>query len=210
LEAAARAETDAARRSAFAAEALATYRKAALEPWARHATDVAVFAVEEHNALLAWCANSAVAGAESFPPLPEGLRDVPDCDVRVVMSWDADETDVDIHVTEPSGEEAYYQHRRTRSGGDVSRDITDGYGPEEYMLRAARKGTYKIRAHYYASHAQAVFGPATVTATVFADWGRPNQTQTTVSARLDKEKKMIDVGEVKVPAAAAEPEKAEK
>jgi hypothetical protein len=118
--------------------------------------------------------------------------------MRVVMAWDADETDVDLHVTEPSGEEAYYGHRRTRSGGDVSEDITDGYGPEEYLLRKAPAGVYRIRAHYFASHQQTVFGPATVTATIFTDWGRPNQAFQTLSIRLDKAREMIDLGEVSI------------
>lgn len=131
-------------------------------------------------------------------PLPEGLRGLPDCDMRVVMSWDADETDVDLHVTEPSGEEAYYGHRRTRSGGDVSKDITDGYGPEEYMLRKAPSGGYRIRAHYFASHQQEVFGPATATATIFTDWGRPNQDFQTLSIRLDKAREMIELGTVQI------------
>ena len=44
------------------------------------------------------------------------------------MTWDADLTDMDLHVIEPSGEEAYYSHNRTRIGGMVSRDFTAGYG----------------------------------------------------------------------------------
>ena len=185
------------------AEALDLYRKVALTPWARHPDSISIFAVEEYNALYAWCTNSEnsslVTLHSSLPdPLPEGLRSCPDCDMRVVMSWDADETDVDLHVTEPSGEEAFYGHRRTRSGGDVSKDITDGYGPEEYMLRKAPAGNYKIRAHYFASHQQEVFGPATATATIFTDWGRPNQRFQTLSIRLDKARQMIDLGEVNI------------
>jgi hypothetical protein len=193
----------AAEAPALLAEALDLYRKVALTPWARHPDSISLFAVEEYNALYAWCTNSEnsslVARRSSLPePLPEGLRGLPDCDMRVVMSWDADETDVDLHVTEPSGEEAYYGHRRTRSGGDVSKDITDGYGPEEYLLRKAPAGNYKIRAHYYASHQQEVFGPATATATIFTDWGRSNQSFQTLSIRLDKARQMIDLGEVAI------------
>lgn len=182
------------------AEALDLYRKVALTPWARHPDSISLFAVEEYNALYAWCTNGATGGSggEAPRPLPEGLQGCPDCDMRVVMSWDADETDVDLHVTEPSGEEAYYGHRRTRSGGDVSKDITDGYGPEEYLLRKAPAGNYKIRAHYFASHQQEVFGPATATATIFTDWGRPNQRFQTLSIRLDKARQMIDLGEVAI------------
>ena len=193
----------AAEAPALLAEALDLYRKVALTPWARHPDSISLFAVEEYNALYAWCTNSEnsslVARRSSLPePLPEGLRGLPDCDMRVVMSWDADETDVDLHVTEPSGEEAYYGHRRTRSGGDVSKDITDGYGPEEYLLRKAPAGNYKIRAHYYASHQQEVFGPATATATIFTDWGRPNQAFQTLSIRLDKAREMIELGTVQI------------
>ena len=190
--------------AALLAEALDLYRKVALTPWARHPDSISLFAVEEYNALYAWCTNSAnlmkafERCASRMEPLPEGLRGLPDCDMRVVMSWDADETDVDLHVTEPSGEEAYYGHRRTRSGGDVSKDITDGYGPEEYMLRKAPAGNYKIRAHYYASHQQEVFGPATATATIFTDWGRPNQDFQTLSIRLDKAREMIELGTVQI------------
>ena len=186
--------------AAFLAEALDLYRKVALTPWARHPDSICLIAVEEHNALLAWCEAHKTGGSgdEGPRPLPEGLAGTPDCDMRVVMAWDADETDVDLHVTEPSGEEAYYGHRRTRSGGDVSKDITDGYGPEEYLLRKAPAGAYRIRAHYFASHQQAVFGPATVTATIFTDWGRPNQAFQTLSIRLDKAREMIDLGEVKI------------
>ncbi len=197
------------------AEALDLYRKVALTPWARHPDSISIFAVEEFNALYAWCTNSAnlmkaFEHSESrIEPLPEGLRGCPDCDMRVVMSWDADETDVDLHVTEPSGEEAFYGHRRTRSGGDVSKDITDGYGPEEYMLRKAPAGNYRIRAHYFASHQQAVFGPATATATIFTDWGRPNQRFQTLSIRLDKAREMIELGTVRIGADGADPSGAE-
>ena len=64
------------------------------------------------------------------------------------------------------------------------------------MIRKAPKGEYKIRAHYYASHQQSVFGPATATATVFTDWGRPNQESQTMSLRLEKAREMATIGSV--------------
>ena len=206
LDAAGRAESDKDRAAALVAEALSLYRKVVLTPWDRHPTTLSVFAAEEHNALLDWCqAHRAIAADGDAPgPLPDGLQGTPDCDLRVVLAWDADETDVDLHVTEPSGEEAYYGHRRTASGGDVSEDITDGYGPEEYLLRKAPRGAYRIRAHYFASHRQEVFGPATATATIFTDWGRPNQRFQTLSIRLDQARQMIQLGTVTVPEAAPE------
>ena len=45
-------------------------------------------------------------------------------DVRIVMTWDADNTDMDLHVVEPTGEIAYYSNKNTAIGGLVSRDFT--------------------------------------------------------------------------------------
>merc|ERR1712072_235498 len=66
---------------------------------------------------------------------------------------DTDHTDVDLHVCEPTGEEVYYGHNRSSTtGAHVSRDFTDGYGPEVYTLPKAPKGTYGVETNYYASH----------------------------------------------------------
>jgi len=119
-----------------------------------------------------------------------------DVDVRIVMSWDADATDVDLHVVEPSGEEAAYNHNRTTIGGLVSKDFTQGYGPEEYMVRRGMSGPFKIFAHYYGSRQQTVIGPATITATVFTDFGRPTQRKQVLTLRLDKPHEKADMGEI--------------
>ncbi|MBQ7190847.1 MAG: DUF2135 domain-containing protein, partial [Kiritimatiellae bacterium] len=198
---------DEAGRQAFAAgdkakarkmleEASALYHKLVKTPWQRHPESISIFAVEEYNALIAWSDAQDWGKVENprLEKLDKRLQGVLDCDMRVVMSWDADETDIDLHVTEPSGEEAFYGRHLTRKGGFVSKDITDGYGPEEYMIRKAEKGGYTVRAHYFASHQQTVFGPATVTATIFTDWARPNQKSQTLSIRLDKAKKMLELG----------------
>ncbi len=187
---------DAQTAKALLEEAEIHYRALALKPWDRHPMALSVFAVEEYNALRAWAAAQSWPenGAPKLPLLDERLDGNTDCDLRVIFSWDADETDVDLHVTEPSGEEAFYGHQRTYKGGFVSEDIVDGYGPEEYFIRVAEKGTYKIRAHFYASHAQTVFGPATLTATLYTDWGRANQAFSTLSARLEKSKEMLELG----------------
>lgn len=179
----------------FLAEACEHYTVIATTPWARRAVAVSLFAVEEMNVLRAWASAQEWEGdAPDIAPITETLDGVLDCDLRITMAWDADDTDIDIHVTEPSGEEAYYGHRRTAAGGRVSEDITDGFGPELYEIHKARKGTYVIRAHYYASHQQTVFGPATCTLTVYTDWGRENQSQTVTTTRLDKERSMVPVG----------------
>ena len=187
-------EGDADKARACAEEAGDFYRNVAFTPWQRRAEAVSLFAVEEYNVLRAWADAQKWGTAPKLESLGEGLDDVFDCDLRVTLAWDADETDIDLHVTEPSGEEAYYGHRLTHAGGRVSEDITDGYGPELYAIRRALDGEYVVRAHYYASHQQTIFGPASCTLTVYTDWGRPTQKQTVTSTRLENEKEMIHVG----------------
>jgi uncharacterized protein YfaP (DUF2135 family) len=57
---------------------------------------------------------------------------------------------------------AIFRSPRTRSGGDPSRDFTGGYGPEVFTIRRPVPGTYVVKTHYYANHAQKVLGPVTV------------------------------------------------
>merc|ERR1712124_27281 len=53
----------------------------------------------------------------------------------------------------PGDLNVYYGHRLSETtGGQVSRDFTDGYGPEVYTLPKALKGKYSIETKYFASH----------------------------------------------------------
>ncbi len=76
--------------------------------------------------------------------------EIPRVDLQVLLFWDTDGTDVDLHVTEPSGEIINYTNPvSSKSGGRLDRDDTDGYGPEIFSLGAAPAGQYEIAAHYY-------------------------------------------------------------
>ena len=179
-------------------EAMNLFVKVALTPWNRHGDSIPVFALEELNALVAWIHRQEWKdGAKpAIPDYAEEFRDNLDTDIRIVMAWDADATDIDLHVVEPGGEEAFYGHNRTARGGLVSRDITDGYGPEEYLVHAAPHGAYAIQAKYYGSRQQTLVGAATVTATVFTDWGRAEEQRRTLALRLDKPHDMVDIGTI--------------
>jgi hypothetical protein len=186
-------------------EALLLLKKACFESHARKSGrstndfQTAVIALEELNGLIAWCeAQTWEEGQKPEIPTfdPVYRRDLP-VKLRIVMSWDADETDIDLHVLEPNGEEAYYGHRRTSEGGFVSEDVTTGYGPEEYLKKEVEAGSYKILANYFASHQTALTGATTVTATVYTDWGTVNEKRKIISFRLDKPKTKFTIGEVK-------------
>lgn len=186
-------------------EALLLLKKACFESHARKSGrstndfQTAVIALEELNGLIAWCeAQTWEDGQKPEIPTfdPVYRRDLP-VKLRIVMSWDADETDIDLHVLEPNGEEAYYGHRRTSEGGFVSEDVTTGYGPEEYLKKEVKVGSYKILANYFASHQTALTGATTVTATIYTDWGTANEKRKIISFRLDKPKTKFTIGEVK-------------
>jgi Ca-activated chloride channel homolog len=157
--------------------------------------EIEVIALMELNALWA-------DGARRFPndkidfPVDKRLRKLLDLDVRILLTWDADLTDMDLHLTEPSGEVAMYNHNLTRIGGLVSRDFTQGYGPEEYCLHKAMRGSYKIEVNYFGSRAVQLTGPVTVQAEVITHFGRPNETRKNLTLRLEDKKETVLVGEV--------------
>ena len=186
-------------------EAMRLFHEAAFTDFARRSArrsndlQVAIVSLEELNALVAWCQAQEWRGdCPSAPKIDEAFRrDLP-MDLRIVMSWDADETDLDIHVLEPDGEEAYYGHRRTSQGGFVGEDVTTGYGPEEYLRKTADKGVYKVLSNYFASHQQALTGAVTVSATVYTNWARKDERRQILTLRLDKPKDKHMIGEITV------------
>jgi tetratricopeptide (TPR) repeat protein len=161
---------------------------------------VSIVALEELNGLIAW--TEAQNWAQGMKPKVPGFdaayrRDLP-VKLRIVMSWDADETDIDIHVLEPNGEEAFYGHRRTAEGGFVSEDVTTGYGPEEYLKKDLERGVYKICSNYFASHQTSLTGAATITVCVYTDWGSKEEKFKLITFRLDKPKNKLLIGEVEL------------
>lgn len=97
-------------------------------------------------------------------------------DLLVTITWNTDNTDVDLHVIEPSGEECYYKHSRTRSGGRLTQDVTQGYGPEMYTLARAPRGMYRIRAKYFAADANRASARTKVYVSVYRYWGTAKET----------------------------------
>ncbi|MBN1908832.1 MAG: DUF2135 domain-containing protein [Pirellulales bacterium] len=163
-----------------------------LRHWDGRFEEIEVMALEEINHILPKAKEAGVSTSQLDPRLVKLL----DVDIRIVMTWHADQTDIDLWVTEPSGEKAYYQHNRTTIGGLVSRDFTGGYGPEEYLVRRAAKGKYKIEANYYGSRAVRLLGPVTVQVDVYTNYGRKNEQKKSLTLRLEEEKKTATIGEI--------------
>jgi hypothetical protein len=99
-------------------------------------------------------------------------------DLRVSISWNTDSTDVDLWVIEPGpdGEKCMYNHNRTKIGGELSQDQTQGYGPERYRLAKAPKGEFVIVVHYFAANPNLLGGETHVQVVITRFAGTPRET----------------------------------
>lgn len=72
-------------------------------------------------------------------------------DITIRLDWSrhSGRTDIDLHVVDPYGEEIYFNHMRSASGGYLDRDDVVGPGPEHIRWTTAPTGLYKIYVHYY-------------------------------------------------------------
>lgn len=134
--------------------------------------------------------------ARLIVPFPAGLVKNLSCGTRILMTWDTDETDMDLWVTEPTGEKCFYSNNRTAIGGRLSNDFTQGYGPEEYLLRRNLPGKYRIQSNYYGTRQQKLTGGTTVQATVITDWGKPTEKRRYLTLRLTTAKETVEIGTV--------------
>jgi TonB-dependent SusC/RagA subfamily outer membrane receptor len=108
-------------------------------------------------------------------------------DIRIIMNWNQMDVDLDLHVIEPTGEECYYSHTSTQIGGRFSKDFTEGYGPEQYIMRNAVKGKYQIKTNYFGESELTENGPATIMVEIY----------TTKAGKVSRTLKTIQLGKVK-------------
>lgn len=73
----------------------------------------------------------------------------PQARLRIVLSWDSDGTDLDLHVVAPDGVHTYYGNRVAANGGALDVDVTTGYGPEIYANPTPPRGTWHVFVNYF-------------------------------------------------------------
>jgi len=161
-------------------------------PWDGRFPDIDLTSLADLNAI------AARAQARGTPVRTQAfdqrlMRNLP-LDMRIVLSWDADNTDIDLWVIDPNGEKAHYGHRLTHQGGRMSQDVTGGYGPEEFALRKAKPGHYTVRAQFY-GHRQQIVAPATtLMMRLSLGFGTARQKEELVMLRLAGQSDMVTVG----------------
>jgi len=111
------------------------------------------------------------------------LADLP-VDMRVVLNWNQNNTDIDLWVTDPDNERCFYGHRSTALGGRISHDFTRGFGPEQFMLKKAVKGIYKVEVNYYGDTQVKIAGETTLLVEVYTHYGTSQQKRSLVTLQL--------------------------
>lgn len=175
-------------------QAVASLYQVAIRPWHNRFPDIELVALAEMNALLA-TAPTPIDTSTMTPPIDTRLlRNLP-LDLRVVLSWDADNTDIDLWVTDPNGEKAYFANRLSYQGGAVSRDFTGGYGPEEFSLKKAKPGKYLVQAQFYGHRQQVVAGATTLNLRLYTAFGSAEQKEERITLRLKGQGEVVTIGE---------------
>ena len=169
-------------------QAVETLYKVVERPWDDRFRDVQLIVMNEINDLV----NTQKGIRTSF--IDKRLLKKEPVDIRVVLTWDTDNSDMDLWVTDPEDEKCYYGHRQTYLGGIISQDVTGGYGPEEFMLKKAPKGTYKIAVNYYGNRSQKQLFPVSLRITFFTHYGTPQEKKQETTVRLSNQREVIEVG----------------
>jgi hypothetical protein len=117
-------------------------------------------------------------------------------DLVVTIMWNTGGTDVDLHVTDPNGEECLYSHRQTKIGGRLTEDVTEGYGPEMFRLKQAVPGRYRIRVNYFSSDVNRTGTRTKVFATIYQGWGTQSERVTRKVVTLRTGKEMHDIATI--------------
>lgn len=118
--------------------------------------------------------------------------------LRVTVTWNTDNTDIDLWVTGPQGHRCYYRNKSTPDGGQLLEDITRGYGPERYENRQPPPGNYHIQLQYY-GHRTNVFGNETHVSIILVQHaGTPEQSIVFKSLVLRHRKQIVDVARLKI------------
>ena len=114
-----------------------------------------------------------------MPGLAEAVTPISlseELELAVAIQWNTDGTDIDLHVLDPAGEHCYYGHRGTAAGGHLSRDVTQGYGPELFTLPYVDEGETLVWARFFASNPNRTSVRTKVLATLYQNWGAEDET----------------------------------
>lgn len=164
------------------------------QPWDARFPEVELILLGDLNALIA---NAPAHSLDTSAIDPRLLKNMI-LDLRVVLTWDADNTDIDLWVIDPNGEKCFYKNHQSYQGGSLSRDFTGGYGPEEFSLKDAKPGKYLVQANFYGQRQQLVAQQTTLQLQLFSFFCTDKQEQQSITLRLKGVKEVVTVAEFSV------------
>lgn len=168
-------------------DAIRTLYHVVSHPWDGRFGGIHLIATDELNNLILKAPQSpAIKDID-----PQLIRNLP-VGIRVVLTWDSDNSDMDLWVIDPNNEKTFYSNPLSAQGGKISDDFTGGYGPEVFWLKQPMKGEYTIKAHYYGDHQQIVTGPTTAFMRLIRHWGTPQQSEHILRVKMTKDRLETD------------------
>ena len=137
--------------------------------------------LEELNALLV---------RENLRPEPLGIdprcvRHVP-LDLRVVLEWDAEQCNVDLHVRNPLGTPFPSSNGPASDWYLRSGNVSRGYGPESFCMAHALPGNYGFQAKFYGDWNEPEQSRVTAELEVTRHFGSKNETRQRIGVRLNE------------------------
>jgi uncharacterized protein YfaP (DUF2135 family) len=93
---------------------------------------------------------------------------------------------MDLWVVDPNGEKCYFSNKRTLIGGRLSNDFRSGYGPEQFMLKKALPGKYRVLVNYFGESRVKLSGPATAMAEIFTHYADGKEERKIITLQMEK------------------------
>ncbi len=144
----------------------------------------------------------ATKEAAKKPELDESIKQLKlaggtENDIKVYLTWDTDRSDVDLWVTNPSGERVFYGHKQGKFGEALYDDVTTGYGPESFTAPHAQGGEYLVQVNYFGA-GRANFAEARGEVVVVLDEGKADEQKFVLPYRLYDVGQTVAVARIKV------------
>ncbi|HEX37444.1 MAG TPA: PEGA domain-containing protein [Candidatus Cloacimonetes bacterium] len=74
--------------------------------------------------------------------------------LQIELTWNTDNTDVDLHVWDPFGNYCFYGDVYGIPDGQLQIMDDDGYGPEIFLQQPVSSGTWHVKAHFYEGYSE--------------------------------------------------------
>ncbi len=181
-------------------QAVICYEVACSGNWDRRFNGLREVILEEYGEFKARTRLGSVRGLDDawiseLTPSPANMAPVA---LSVTVTWNTDNTDVDLWVIEPSGEKVLYDHPRSASGAVLSCDFREGYGPERYKSGRLVPGTYRVFLNYYAGNVNRMGESTNALVRIATHAGLPQEKVRWAAVLLDKCTSAVEVCNIMV------------